>query len=182
MNELLLRRAMMQRSSTVTRVVLAPSSYDEENSVYKSFSSSYPITNAYTGTESDTFARIFTNTGAGAETKFYFKFNTSSIPNNAVIKSVVMKTKLSIQTALTTAIATRNQQVCVGTTEKGATTIFNTTVVTRTLDTGSGWSLSDLANISLYLQVVRGTTNTATNFQIDVYGADLIVDYNLPEE
>ena len=172
----------MNGAVNVAKATLHPSSFDEVNSLYKSISETYPITNGYTGTESDTFARIFTNTGAGAETKFYFKFDTSSIPNNAVIKSVVMKTKLTIQTALTTAIATRNQQVCVGTTEKGATTIFNTTVVTRTLDTGAGgWSLSDLANISLYLHVVRGTTNTATNFQIDFYGADLVIGYSLPE-
>lgn len=182
MNELLLRRAMMQRSSTVTRVVFSPSSYDEENSTYKSFSTSYPITNAYTGTASDSFARIFINTGSGVETKFYFKFDTSTIPSDAVIKSVVMKTRLTIQTIQSTAIATRTHQVCVGTEAKGTTSTFNTTDTIRELDTGGSWTWAELQDITLYIHVVRGTTSGSTNFQVDVFGADLIVDYNLPEE
>ena len=182
MNELLLRRSMMGGGANFTTVTLYPSSYDDVNSTYRSISTTYPITNGYTGTSSDTFARIFINTGQGAETKFYFTFDTSTIPSNAIIKSVVMKTKVTIQTAQTTAIATRTQQVCIGTVEKGATSIFNTNVITRTLDTSGSWTLSDLADISLYLRIVRGTTSTATNFQIDFYGADLIVKYKLPPE
>lgn len=159
--------------------IFYPSSYDTANSTFQSWQSGYGATNAYTDADSTTRASAKWTNGSQAETKIYWKFNTSSIPVGATIKSVSVVAKARVTTA--------NYQtgasylvVCDGIIEKGTHTNANSSTEKKyTLDAGSGWTRDSLQNIAVMYHTQRGTTNTSAGYYQQFYGATLTVTYTV---
>lgn len=154
-----------------------PSGYDSANSDYKGVYSGHDINLGYDDATSTTYAGIYLNTGNNADTKFYYTFNLSSLPVNAIINSVSCTAKCHITS--TSGIPTRTIQMSAGTTAKGtASTLSTTSGTTYDLSAGT-WTAAELQNACIYLHAVRSTTNPTTDRTIRFYGATLTVDYTL---
>ena len=160
-----------------------PSSFDSANSSYAS---------VYTGSASDGLAAynsssrfcVYSNTGASAASYLYYNFDCSSIPSNAIISSVTCLAGAACYSS-GSYFATRDLQLCVGTTAKGtATTITGNgnTNTSHTINGGTSWSRSDLDNLKLRVRIIRSTSNTTTDASFSFWGATLTVNYSLPGE
>lgn len=158
-----------------------PTSYDTDNYSRYSVNSSYPIANAYSDSDSTTYAQINLARGSAAETYYYFKFDLSSIPDGATIKSITAKGKGYINATSSSIINKRQMQMATGTTLKGsAITLTNTASEETFTDIGS-WTLSELKNATIRFYAKR-TTNSSyynNNYYLRVYGATLTVTYEI---
>lgn len=162
-------------------VVFHPSSFDYDNSVYRSIYSSEPITRAFNPSDNTSPARVYTVYGEGAETDLYFKFDTSTIPEGASIVSVKMVAACVVQTTSSGTVAEREEFVSEGTTDKGVATTINLSTDAKAVDAGSGWTRTSLQNISWHIHFKRGSSNTETSSFIRIYGADLTVKYRIQQ-
>lgn len=158
----------------MTTVSSHPVSYDAG---YNLRSDSANLENAFTDSDSDTYAALYIVNGSNSESYIYYNFNLN-IPLDAVIDSVActVKGKMS-NTGGTTA---RELQLFSGSTAKGtATSITSTSLQTLTLNAGT-WTAAELNNAKLRFYAKRGTSATTTNRHYDLYGATLTVAYTVP--
>ena len=108
----------------------------------------------------------------------YFVFDTSertNIPSNATLTGISGRVSVRVSNTRTTNC---NFRPYVGTTAKGSSTSFSgNTVTTRNMTMGavSNWSLSDLADLRLY---IAGTRNTNSSSYIRFHAADVTVTYS----
>ena len=157
-------------STTIER---APASFVTSASSYYSIYATNPTGNGLTYASSTTYCEASSNTAANSESMLVYQFDCSSIPQNAVIESVVCTSKAS---ASTTYFGTRTMQLYNGDTAKGSpTTISNNTVQTLTPGT---WTREELNDIRVVTRVVRTTSTTNQRFRF--YGATLTVTYSVP--
>lgn len=158
-----------------------PSSYDSEHYSWYSITSTQPITNAYEDYDSTTYAQINWTRGSGAETYVYLKFDFSSIPLGATIKAVSVTAKAYLTTTSTANVTTRQMQLAAGTSLKGSAlnlTNSSTTSVQTFTNTGT-WTREELLDAGLRFYVVRGRSNTNTNYAFRIYGATMTVTYEI---
>lgn len=158
-----------------------PTSYDTDHYSRYSVNSSYPIANAYDDSDSTTYAQINLTRGSAAETYYYFKFDLSSIPDGATIKSITAKGKGYINATNSNIINIRQMQMATGTTLKGSAITLNTTASEKTFTDIGSWTLSELKNATIRFYAKR-TTNSSyynTNYYLRVYGATLTVTYEI---
>lgn len=152
-----------------------PSGYDAWD---YSYASQTNITNGYADSDNTTYAQFNLTTGSGATTYFYYKFDLSSIPANAIIKSVTCTVKCSISSTNSSYITTRQIQLYSGSTAKGdAATVPNST--TAYSITPGTWTRAELQNARIRLYAVRGTSSTTNNRYFRFYGATLTVEYEI---
>lgn len=140
------------------------------------------LSNAYSGVSgsgSSSYCGITLERGAGAETYIYFLFDTSGIPDNATIKSVECKAKVSISNTTAANVASRGAKLCSGTTEKTASVSVTTTAAIRTFTMGT-WTKQELSDVRLKMYATRGESNTTSNYALRVYGATLTIVYTVP--
>lgn len=154
-----------------------PSSIDTVNTVVYYWDSSYPQSNGYTSATSSSEARSYLVLGSQAETFVYWKFDLSSIPDNAVIDSVGLKVKAMSQSASIT--PTSYLVVCDGTTQKGSVSNTTSSLQTYTVDTGSGWTGTSIKNLSLLFYSKRGTGSVNSNRALRFFGATLTIKYTV---
>lgn len=156
-----------------------PVSYDSVNSQVAGTDATNVPSNGLTEATSTTRAAFTSNTTANSTTRFYYNFDCSSIPANAVITSVTCDFKA---TASSSYFNTRVGQLCTGTTTKGSgTTITNTsinnTVNVQTISDTGTWTREELNNIKIMINCVRGSSTNA--FTLSFYGATLTVNYTV---
>ena len=152
-----------------------PSSYDTEHHSYYGLTS---VSNAYDSGEADNYATINFTRGNNAETYIYFQFDLSSIPSDATIDSITLTAYAQVTTTVGSRLGTRVLQVCRGTTAVGTATANMTTgKKAYTMDIGSGWTGSNIDDLTLKVDVFRGTQSTSTNYYCYFYGATLTVTY-----
>ena len=150
------------------------SSYDTEDYSY------YNLTNpgnAYTSATSS-YAQIGLTRGASAETYIYFKWDTSSIPQNAVIDSVSCVARVMINNTTAANVSARQVQMCSGTTLKGSAATPTTTAADRTPTAGT-WTREELNDARLRLFARRGASNTTSNYYFRLYYGKLTVNYTV---
>lgn len=157
-----------------------PSSYDSVNSKTPGFNSGYGSANGLTDADSTTRATFSSYTQANSETCVYYNFDCSSIPENAIIDSIDCEFKATISSAY---FATRIAQLCCGTTKKGSpTTVTNystqNTVYKQTMSDCGTWTRSELDDIKILIQAIRGTSTN--NFNPSFFGATLNISYHIP--
>lgn len=128
--------------------------------------------NAYTDETSTTAAQVRVTTTAGNTTSDYFIFNTSSIPENAVIVSVSCKAKAYISS--TSKISPRSIGMYSGTTAKGTAQSLTAKASTFTFS-GVDWTREELSSARVRVWATR-TSGTTTSF-LFFYGATLTVEY-----
>ena len=150
-----------------------PTSYDADHNWY----STSNLDRGYTDSDSTTYATIYATRGNNADTWIYYKFDTSSIPNNAVIKSVTCKVK-GMYNANATIMPTHTIQMFSGTTEKGSATTLGTSASEKTLSVGT-WTRAELSDARVKVYMQRGTTQINTSYYARFYGATLTVTYTV---
>lgn len=149
-----------------------PTSYDAND---YSWYSTQNLDRGYADSDSTDYAGIYAKRGNNAETWIYYKFDTSSIPSNAVIKSVTCKVKASYN-ANNTIMPIHTVQLYSGTTAKGSATTLGTSASEKTLSVGD-WTRQELNDVRVKLYLQRSTTQATTSYAGRFYGATLTVEY-----
>lgn len=155
-----------------------PVLYDSTNSTVNGTDSTNPPSNGLTEATSTTRAAFTSFTTANSTTRFYYKFDCSSVPQDAIINSVKCDFKATCSSSY---FNTRIGQLCHGTTKRGtAVTITNTsinnTVNVQTITNGGSWTREELDDIGIVIEAIRGTSTSA--FTLSFYGATLTVNYS----
>ena len=160
--------------ATVTKTItLNPSGYTGSTNI--SISSSYPITNAYHGIDSENYARLSISTSSTGY--LYLTINTSDIPSDATNVSISAKARVRVSN--TTRVTNTQCQLFTGTTAKGSNVTFASTSTTNvvTLSTGSSWTRSELNDLRMK---VGGTGSSSSSSKyIYFYGADITISYDV---
>lgn len=152
-----------------------PTSYDDEDYSYYNLQS---VANGYTDSDSSNYAQIDLTRGSRAETYFYFKFDTSTIPSDATIQSVECSVKCYISTTNNNRVATREVQMSSGTTLKGSSHTVSDSTTAFDMSCGT-WTRSELNDCRIKLHAVRGTNQTSGSQYFRFYGATLSVTYKV---
>lgn len=161
--------------ATVQTLTLYPSGYVSDDYSYASISN---VSNGYkSSSDSTTYAQIYLKTGSSAETWFYYTFDASAIPENAVIYEVTCTANVLISQSSTIYVNSQTLQLYSGTTAKGSATI---TSAAATLTPGN-WTRDELNNIRLKLYAKRGTLSITSSIYFRFYGATLTIKYAVPE-
>lgn len=155
-----------------------PSSFDDDASSYASISSSYPVSNAYDGSDSTNYAQFSITTGSQAYTYIVYHFDLSSIPSGATINSVTCSAKAYINTTNSSRITQRVIQLYSGSTAKGSTSTISNSTSAFNMTPGT-WTLAELQNANIRITVRRGTSNTTSTYNVRFYGATLNVSYSV---
>lgn len=134
----------------------------------------------YGGTAGTGYANITLARGAGAETYFYYKFDTSMLPANAEIVSVSIEVKASITTTSSNTVTSRYIVATSGTTQKGSTTTIDSSGSIYTLSSGT-WTREELNDVRVFFNAIRGSSNANTSYAFRIYGANLQINYLLEE-
>ena len=151
-----------------------PTSYD---SGYNLRSDTVNLENAFTDSDSETYATLYIVNGGNSESYIYYNFNLN-IPTDAIIDSVSCTVKAKLNS--TGGTSTRQLQLYSGATAKGtATSITSTSLQTYTMATGD-WTAAELNNAKLRFYAKRNTSATTTNRYLYLYGATLTVSYTVP--
>ena len=158
-----------------------PTSYDTTNYSYASINSSYPITNAYTDSNSTSYCQVNWKTGSGAETYIYLKFDFSEIPANATIQSVTAKAKGYVNTTSSQRVTTRQMQLATGTTLKGSALTISNSTSEQTFSSVGTWTRAELQDARVRYYVKRGSSNTSSTYNLRLYGATITVTYQYQE-
>ncbi len=169
---------------TITRettISAHPTSYDTSHYSYASISSSYPIGNAYTDSDSTSYCQVSWKTGSSAETYVYLKFDLSKIPNDATIKTVTAKAKGYVNTTNSSRVTTRQMQLATGTTLKGSALTLSNSTSEQTFSNVGTWTVTELHDARIRYYVKRGTSNTSSTYQMRMYGATITVTYEWQE-
>ena len=166
----------MSRQVTGTDTATShPVSYD---SGYQAYSVS-DLDNAYASSSNTSYAQLNLTRNNGAVTQIYYNFSFN-IPSGATIIAISANEKCYINTTNSSRITTRQIQLYANGSAKGtATTISNNQNVTAmTPGSVSNWSVSDVNNLKIRVYVVRGSSNTTSNYYVRFYGADVTVTYS----
>lgn len=159
------------------------SSYDTSHYSYYNVNSSYPLSNAYTASNSTTYAQIRWKRNANAQTYIYYKFSLS-IPSNATITSVTVKSKAYVNTTTASRVTTRTMQLADSRdqTTFGSTLTIGSSATEQTFsNTGITWTPEKLNNLCVKFLIVRGTSNTSSTYNLQIYGGTVSVTYTLPD-
>ena len=137
------------------------------------------ITNAYTDSDSDTYATLEIN-GGGRTGTCYLDIPVT-IPTGATLQSVSATVALRFSRNNSSSGFTSSVQMYAGTTAKGSATtwVSSATDVARTeynLSVGS-WTTSELSNARLYLTATNNASST--HRFVYIYGVSLTVTYTV---
>ena len=174
--------SIVQTQSDSVKATFNTSDFVSSASSYSSVYNSNNPENGETNSGSTTRAIVYSNTGSGAESKLVYKFDCSSIPQNATITSVMCYAGASCYSS-GQYFQTRTLQLYNGSTAKGtATTITGngSTKGSHTIDGGT-WTREELNDISIVERITRTTSNTTTDATFSFWGADLVVSYTTPD-
>ena len=162
-------------------VLYINSSSNASSSGYTNFttSTSYPIANAGdASSDTGNYFRLRSTTSNG-EHEVWLNFDTSDlndIPSNA---SLTVTCKVAFRVSSTTYISALSVQLYSGNTAKGtATTTRTTTTTAYTLNIGN-WTLEELQNARI--RVTATHDSSTSNGDVRIYGADLTINYSVPE-
>lgn len=160
---------------------LVPSTYAVSSTNYLSVSNA---SNMYHNTDNTTYATI-TNTYASTSSRYLYLrgFNFDDIPDGAVINSFTIKIKgyesgLSTSTSYAPRLANGTSAISSTT----ASSNFGTSTKTITIPTGAlTWQqiVNYGSNFTIMVYVRRSSKNTTGYFYC--YGAEILVDYTLPD-
>lgn len=159
-------------------ITVHPSSFDDDASSYASISSSYPVSNAYDGSDSTSYAQFNIVTGSNAYTYIWYNFDLSLIPSGATINSVTCFAKAYINTTNSSRITQRVIQLYSGSTAKGSSSTVSNSTSAFNMTPGT-WTREELQSARIGITVRRGTSNTTSTYNVRFYGATLSVSYSV---
>ena len=155
---------------------LIPSAYSLSNTSYLSVSNA---SNMYDNTDSTTYATV-NHTRNYSTTSYYIYvkgFNFDDIPADVIINSATVKVKAKVTRAGSFAPALYNNTTSLS---QNLSENIGTTATTSTIDITSNWETyrGYGSNFGIRLQLNRSSFWTASS--MDIYGAEILVDYTLP--
>ena len=154
---------------------LIPSAYSLSNTSYLSISNA---SNMYTNTDSTTYATVNHTRRSTTSYYIYVKgFNFNDIPADAIINSATVKVKAKVTSAGSYAPALYNNKTSL---DQNLSGNIGTTATTSTVDITSNWETYKGygSNFGIRLRLNRSSRNTASS--MNIYGAEILVDYTLP--
>ena len=127
---------------------------------------------------SGAYASVYLTKGSNAETYAYYSFDTSAIPDGAIITGVSCTVKMGSVYAQYRFVDTI--ALVSGDNQKNVT--VNTSVSSELLQTfdGGAWTYDEIKNIRLRRYAKRGTRFTTSSVNAQIYAAELTVTYDLP--
>lgn len=155
---------------------LIPSAYSLSNTNYLSISNA---SNMYTNIDSTTYATV-NHTRNYSTTSYYIYikgFNFNDIPANVIINSATVKVKAKVTSASSYVPTLYNDTTSLNQNLSGD---IGTTATTSTIDITSNWETYKGygSNFGIGLQLNRSSFWTASS--MDIYGAEILVDYTVP--
>ena len=111
----------------------------------------------------------------------YLKFDFSSIPADATIKTVTAKAKGYVNTTNSSRVTSRQMQLATGTTLKGSALTMSNSTTEQTFSSVGTWTRAELLNAGIRYYVKRGTSNTSSSYNFRMYGATMTVTYEWQE-
>ena len=166
---------MAQQININDSTSLHPTGYADNSGFTTSTNASYQISNGYTDSDSDTYARLQLSTGGTGV--IYYTFDNPAIPQNATITSVTATAKVRVSS--TQRVTNTSAQLYSGSTAKGSSVTFATTSTsTITTLTPGTWTTSELTNIKLRIGAQGSTSGNQTRY-VYFYGATLTINYSV---
>lgn len=156
------------------------SGVDTSNISWAGSNSSYPITNPVgtSASNANKYGGLPLKTGSNAESYFYVLFDTSSIPQDAIINTVTGQISIYETSTVTSRTSARYSQLASGTTKKGNSTSFShTSSATVSIDGGSDWTRDEISDLRIYSYWKRNTSNTTSTTTAYWRGADVTIEY-----
>lgn len=160
---------------------LVPSTYAVSNSSYVTVTNA---NNMYTNTDSTTYASLRNTRNSTSNTYYVYirGFNFSDVPSGAVVNSFTIKLR-GYESYMSTSSSYR-MSLYNGTTSISNTTVttsFSTTNTTFTFPNGSlTWNTLTGYGANFGIRVPLRRSSTSYNSYIYVYGAEILVDYTVP--
>lgn len=157
-------------------ITVYPSGYVSDDYSYNSASN---IENGYNSADNSTLAKIYATKGALAETYFYYTFDLSAIPSDAVITSVTCSAKLQGDNRL----ENQTVQLYSGENAKGSPASMPLYWERVVSITAGDWNREELNNcrLKLYAKRSRDSTTASSKYVIKFYGATLTIEYAEPD-
>ena len=167
-------------TTTVTdSLTVVPSGYTGLTSL--TTTTSYPVTNGYTGSSSSTYARFTLSSGATGY--LYYTFDCSSIPSGATITSITGT--VAARVSSTSRVTSTQCQLYTGTTAKGSNTTFASTSSSNnvTLTPGSSWTRAELDDLRLKIGGTGSSSSGGGGSSRYIYfsGASITISYSYSE-
>lgn len=163
-------------------ITLHPSQVFEADSHFKSVDAAHPFDEAFGRSQnSATYAQWYMVNGISALTQVQYGFNVSAIPTNATIKSVVVHAKCQSQDGRTHYGGNTRLRILRGTQTvvRSDKQVFGTTASIVSLSDTS-FTREQLNDLRVSIDASRGYLGIRTSFWIRFYGADLVVEYEVP--
>lgn len=161
-------------------VTLVPAGYDSTKSSFSSISSTYPITNAYDDSNSDTYTEINLKYGMSGSvvSKLALNFDLSKVPSGATINSVECKFKANMISGTSYTSLSGDAQLYSADAAMGsAVSLSKDTVNTYTFSNTGTWTYDQLQGLYLLATCTAGYSWGGSNNKLHFYGADLTIDY-----
>lgn len=174
--------SVVESQGSSTNATFTPSEYVASASSYVSVYNGNEVSNGVNSDHTSTTRTcVYSNTGSGVESRLTYKFDCSSIPENATITSVACSAKTSVYQ--TTYFSTRNVQLYHGDTAKGTATQITATGSNGTSHSinGGSWTRAELDDISVVVLVTRSASSPTADASFSFWGATLRVDYTTPD-
>lgn len=137
--------------------------------------------NMFTNTDSTTYGTV-TNINASTSSRYVYLrgFNFSSVPSNAQVNSFTVKLKASETGASTS--SNYRPRICNGTTTlTGSSNTIGTSASTITFTSvTTAWDTIDGYGANFGIRINARRANSNTQSVINIYGAEIEVDYSLP--
>ena len=157
---------------------LVPSTYYLSSTSYLSVSNA---SNMYANTDSDTYATVTNSRASTTSYYIYLRgFNFNAIPEGAIVNSFTVKLKAR-ESGVSTSTSYKPYLANGTTTINGSCDVITTTASTYTFtglsadwDTIKGYG----SNFGIRINCRRASSNTTGYMYI--YGAEILVDYNVP--
>ena len=163
-------------------ITLHPSQVFEADSKFKSVDAAHPFDEAFGRSQnSATYAQWYMLDGGAVTTQVQYGFDISTIPVNATIQRITVYAKCQAEDerlfyAGNTVIAIKDGTQTVVKTDNMA---FGKTAKIVSLSDTS-FTREQLNNIRISINATRGYLGTNTSFWVRFYGADLVVEYEVP--
>lgn len=163
-------------------ITLHPSQVFEADSDFKSVDAAHPFDEAFgRSQDSATYAQWYMLDGGAVTTQVQYGFDISTIPVNATIQRITVYAKCQAEDerlfyAGNTVISIKDGTQTVVQTDNRA---FGKTAKIVSLSDTS-FTREQLNNIRISINASRGYLGTNTSFWVRFYGADLVVEYEVP--
>lgn len=170
------RRRLMsagKRGPKQYTITVYPSSLDDTNSVYESYTN---LDRAFDNGSANNYASFYWVLGAGAKTEVYLNFDLSAIPNGARIISVSGAARVNTNGYQSSRWTARGCYLASGTTQKSNSHFSNS--LTTFTDPGE-WTVEELHNAKLCFTITRGSSYATTSYYLQIYGGSITVTYEV---